>query len=179
MGEGQTASFECEISGPVEGMDAQIDSLLGLSRELLSHLSPKSSGGSISMRAAGSFLINAEGAKTTELMREELSFVYDVDEAEFALKAKGSPPSPDAFLHYYIYKSYPEINIVLHFMDPRLEEKAMHLPSVGPFARGSHDLAREAAKPKASVARIIEQGFVVKARNGAELLGTLNALRSI
>lgn len=68
---------------------------------------------------------------------------------------------------------------MLRFRDPRLEEKATHLPLVGPFPPGSHDLAREAAKAKASVARVIEQGFVVKARNGGELFGTLNALRSI
>ena len=58
-------------------------------------------------------------------------------------------------------------------------ERAKHLPSVGPFPYGSHDLAREAAKAKASVVKIIEHGLVAKARNPQELFGTLTALRSI
>ena len=179
MGEGQTSSFECALAGPIEGMDAQVGSLLGLSRKLNSYLSPKSREGSISMRAAGSFLINAEGSGIVELLKEEVSFVYDLDEEEFSLKAKGSAPSPEASLHYYVYRFYPEINTVLHFRDARIEEKATHLPSVGPFPPGSHDLAREAAKIKASVARIVEQGILIKARNEAELFGTLNALRGL
>lgn len=92
MGEGQTSSFECVLSGPIEGMDAQIDSLLGISKELKAHLSPKGDGGSISMRAAGSFIINAAGTAITELVRGELSFAYDLDEEEYSLKAKGNPP---------------------------------------------------------------------------------------
>lgn len=115
----------------------------------------------------------------TKLNPEEVSFVYSVDEENYSIKAKGGTPSSESFLHHYIYKQYPEINLVLHFHDDYLMEKAKHLPTIGPYPYGSHDLAREAAKAKASVVRIIEHGFVAKARSPDELFSTLNALRSI
>ncbi|MBD3398258.1 hypothetical protein GF412_03640 [Candidatus Micrarchaeota archaeon] len=171
--------FECALTGPPEGMDAQVGEYLSIDAKLRNYLSPRNNEGNMSMRAAGSFLIKAAGAPMTQLTGEDVSFVYDVSEEEYSLKSKGKTPSSESFLHYYIYKFYPEINIVLHFHDGHLMEKAKHLPSVGPFPCGSHDLAREAAKAKAAVVKIIEHGFLVKARNPQELFGTLTALRSV
>lgn len=180
MGEAyEGVKFECELTGPVEGLDAQVEQYLSIDAKLRNYLSPRNNEGNMSMRAAGSFLIKAAGAEMTRLTKEDVSFVYDVDEEEYSLKAKGKTPSSESFLHYYIYKFYPEITLVLHFHDERLMEKATHLPSVGPFPYGSHDLAREAAKAKAAVTKIIEHGFVAKARNPQELFGTLTALRSV
>ena len=180
MGEEYTGvKFECQLSGPLEGMDAQVEEYISIDAKLKNYLSPKSNEGNMSMRAAGSFLIKAAGAPMTRLTNEDVSFVYDVSEEEYALKAKGKTPSSESFMHYYIYKFYPEINLVLHFHDEHLMEKAKHLPSVGPFPYGSHDLAREAAKAKAAVVKIIEHGFLAKARNSQELFSTLTALRSI
>jgi len=171
--------FECTISGPLEGMDAQVEGYLSIDSKLRNYISPKNNEGNMSMRAAGSFLIKSAGTPMTKLTNEDVSYVYDIDEEEYSLKAKGKTPSSESFMHYYIYKFYPEINFVLHFHDGHLMEKAKHLPSVGPFPYGSHDLAREAAKAKAAVVKIIEHGFVVKARSSQELFSTLTALRSI
>jgi hypothetical protein len=180
VGEGYGGiKFECELTGPLGGLDAQVEEYLSIDAKLRNYLSPKSNEGNMSMRAAGSFLIKAAGAEMTRLTKEDVSFAYDIDEEEYALKAKGKTPSSESFMHYYIYKFYPEINIVLHFHDEHLMEKAKHLPSVGPFPYGSHDLAREAAKAKAAVVKIIEHGFLAKARNPQDLFSILRALRSI
>jgi hypothetical protein len=96
--------FECELAGPLEGLDAQIEQYLSIDNKLRAYLSPKSNEGNMSMRAGGSFLIKAAGARMTELTKEEVSFVYDLDEEEYSLKAKGKTPSSESFMHYYIYK---------------------------------------------------------------------------
>ncbi len=180
MGEEYTGvKFECKLFGPLKGMDVQVEEYLSIDSKLKSYISPKNNEGNMSMRAAGSFLIKAAGSEMTRLSKEDVSFVYDIDEEEYSLKAKGKPPSSESFMHYYIYKFYPEINIVLHFHDEHLMEKAKHLPSIGPFPYGSHDLAIEAAKAKAAVVKIIEHGFVVKARSSQELFSTFTALRSL
>ena len=172
--------FATEVTGPIsEAFNSQLEEYLEIDKKLRRYLSPKSNEGNMSMRAGGGFLVKAAGARMTKLTKEDISFVYTVDEEEYAVKSKGKIPSSESFMHHYIYKFYPDISIVLHFHDERLMKKAKHLPTVGPFPYGSHDLAREAAKAKASVIRIIEHGFVVKARNPEELFSTLTALRSL
>ena len=181
MGEEYTGiKFDCEVTGPVgEALTPNVERYLELDRKLRNYISPKSNEGNMSIRAGGGFLIKGAGAEMTKLTPEQVSFVYAVDEEEYAVKAKGTTPSSEAFLHHYIYRNYPEITLILHFHDDHLMERAKHLPTIGPFPYGSHDLAREAAKEKGSVIRIIEHGFVVKARNSDELFSTLTALRSI
>jgi len=172
--------FDCEVTGPIsEIFNSQSEEYLAIDRKLKNYLSPKSNQGNLSMRAGGGFLIKEAGTQMAKLTKDDISFVYSVDEENYAVKAKGKLPSSEAFLHHYIYKLYPDITVVLHFHDNRLMEKAKHLPTIGPFPYGSHDLAREAAKAKASVIRIIEHGFVVKARSPEELFSTLTALRSV
>ncbi len=181
VSEGYTGvKFECELTGSIsEALKPKIEEYLSLDKKLRGYLSPKNNEGNMSMRAGGGFLIKAAGAKMTGLSKEDVSFVYGVHEEDYSLKAKGKMPSSESFMHHYIYKYYPDINVVLHFHDNYLMKKAKHLPTIGPFPYGSHDLAREAAKAKASVLRIIEHGFVVKARSGHELLSTLTVLRSM
>ena len=181
MGEEYTGvKFECDVTGPIsEAFNPHIEEYLAMDKKLQGHLSPKSNEGNMSMRVAEGFLIKAAGAPMTKLTKEEVSFVYAIDEEEHCVKAKGKLPSSESFMHHYIYKYYPDIMMVLHFHDDRLMEKAKHLHTIGPFPYGSHDLARDAAKAKPSVIRIIEHGFVVKARSPEELFSTLRALRSI
>jgi len=172
--------FHSEVTGDLsEALFPQVDEYLAVDKKLKNYLSPKNNEGNLSMRTFGGFLIKGAGAHMTKLKPEEVSFVYSVDEEKYAAKAKGATPSSESFLHHYIYKEYPEINLVLHFHDDYLMEKARHLPTIGPYPYGSHDLARDAAKAKASVIRVIEHGFVVKARTPEELFNTLTALRSI
>lgn len=169
--------FSCELRGPIEGLSPQVDSYLSLDKKLDRYIpAPKGNEGNMSMRAGGGFLIKAAGARMMRLKKEDVSFVYSVDEEKHAVYARGKAPSSETFLHHFIYKAHPGISIILHFHDDSLLGRADNVPSIGPFPYGSLELAREAAKADSGVLRIAGHGFVVSAADEGELFGALSGL---
>ncbi|MBU0532837.1 class II aldolase/adducin family protein [Candidatus Micrarchaeota archaeon] len=153
----------------VEGKLPEISSYLTLDAKLRGFLNPKKNEGNMSIRVANGFLIKRTGAKMTELGKEDVSLVLEVDED--IVIAVGAVPSSETRMHYEIYGALPEVSIILHFHDENLLEK-FEGASVGPFSYGSKELAKAAAKMARlhGIFMIKEHGFVLIAKNEEELL---------
>ena len=179
MGEEYTGiKFTCKSSGKITASPSQINQYLKIDSSLKQFLSPKQNEGNMSMRTQNGFLIKGAGEKITELKKESLSHIIDIDEKSFTLTAEGKIPSSESFLHHITYKSQPNINLILHLHNDSLlnsipKEK---FPRIPPLPYGSMELAKAAAKPKENIIVLENHGFILKAGKEEELEGLLKQL---
>jgi len=144
-----------------------IDGFLGIDRMIGEHIDPKANEGNLSMRYNGGFLIKRTGTRLAHLHEEDVVFVEGIQDS--TVFSTGMPSS-ESIMHYEIYASRNDVEIILHFHDEELLKKEFET-EVGPFPYGTRELADAMSEAvlKSDIVKIKEHGFVILAKNKEEL----------
>jgi len=171
MEEYSGVKFEYSI---VEGKipENRIMEYLELDRTLKKFLDTEKNEGNMSMRIKGGFLIKRTGAKMTDLNKGDISMVTGIEDEKII--AIGQAPSSEARMHDGIYRTNPEVRVILHFHNDEILDK-ISCSAIGPFPYGTTELANAAAECsiKHKFFKINKHGFVIVAKNSEELLNKL------
>ena len=130
-------------------------------------IDPKANEGNLSMRYNGGFLIKRTGVRLAHLHEEDVVFVEKVEDTKVFSTGM---PSTESIMHYEIYTTRSDAEIILHFHDEELLKKKFEA-EIGPFPYGTKELAvavSEAAV-NSDILKIKEHGFVIIAKNKEEL----------
>jgi len=144
-----------------------IHGFLNIDKMVGEHIDPKANEGNLSIRYNGGFLIKRTGTRLAHLHEEDVVFVEKVDDNNVFSTGM---PSSESIMHYEIYATRNDVEIILHFHDEELLKKEFE-SEVGPFPYGTKELAvavSEAALDH-DIIKIREHGFVILAKNKEEL----------
>jgi hypothetical protein len=158
--------------------DKETMKLVGISEKLSEFFDPKENEGNLSARcnADDSFLIKRTGSKLTNMKKEDIVFVTRIEGNK--VFANGTPSS-EARMHYKIYQTRKDINIILHFHDNELMESCTRkIVEIGPFEYGTTEVAEDAAHSLKSTdfIKLRRHGFILVASNEKELFDKLKEL---
>jgi len=144
-----------------------IHEFLSIDKMIGRHIDPKANEGNLSMRYNGGFLIKRTGTYLAHLHEDDIVFVEKVENSKVFSTGM---PSSESIMHYEIYSTRNDVEIILHFHDEDLLKKKFET-EVGPFHYGSKELAAAASEAalKSDIIKIKEHGFVILAKNKEEL----------
>lgn len=158
-----------------EGKLGDVSEFLELDKLLGKYLNPGKNEGNMSLRIGAGFLIKKAGSRMTSLAENDVVYVRKVENG--TVYAVGGTPSSESIMHYEIYEKRKDAEIILHFHDNSLLEKA-EWKTVGPFAYGSIELAKAvgAASEITDKIKIEMHGFVIIAKSRDRLVKILDAI---
>lgn len=144
-----------------------IAEFLKIDRMIGEIIDPKANEGNLSMRYNDGFLIKRTGTRLAHLHEEDVVFVEKVQDTK--VFSTGTPSS-ESIMHYEVYTTRSDVEIILHFHDEELLKKQFEA-EVGPFPYGTKELATAVSESALNhdVIKIREHGFVILAKNKEEL----------
>jgi len=124
-------------------------------------------GGNISVRVKDGFIIKRTGAHPFALKVSDFVLVAKADKDTVWVKGKYEPSS-ESRLHYFVYKSRPDIGCVFHahdFLVLNSKQKLAEVAYLKPYSYGTMESAR------AVVAVAKKHDYIVQKNHGVIALG--------
>jgi ribulose-5-phosphate 4-epimerase/fuculose-1-phosphate aldolase len=124
-------------------------------------------GGNISVRVKDGFIIKRTGAHPFELKVSDFVLVTKADKDTVWVKGKYEPSS-ESRLHYFVYKSRPDVGCVFHAHDFLVLESKQKFPELAylqPYSYGTMESA------KAVVIAAKKYDYIVQQNHGVIALG--------